>query len=66
MIDNSDTFQERKRRRTEYYMRFVYKKKLVKCAACNGSGYYDNDGSPSCSSCDGTGKCIDYVGVLSE
>jgi hypothetical protein len=26
------------------------------CAACSGSGYYDNEGSPMCSSCGGTGK----------
>lgn len=25
------------------------------CVACNGSGYYDNNGSPKCSLCDGTG-----------
>lgn len=27
-----------------------------KCVACNGSGYYDTTNSPSCSSCNGTGK----------
>ncbi|CNI59837.1 hypothetical protein [Yersinia bercovieri] len=26
------------------------------CSACNGSGYYDNDGSPYCGACGGTGK----------
>lgn len=26
------------------------------CYACNGSGYYDTDGSPPCSCCSGTGK----------
>lgn len=26
------------------------------CSACNGSGYYDTDGSPPCSCCSGTGK----------
>lgn len=26
-----------------------------KCVACNGSGYYDNNGSPTCGACDGTG-----------
>ncbi|AZO96180.1 hypothetical protein D7D81_17150 [Halocella sp. SP3-1] len=25
------------------------------CSACNGSGHYDNDGSPECAGCDGTG-----------
>lgn len=28
----------------------------MKCYACNGSGYYDNTGSPKCGSCGGTGK----------
>lgn len=26
------------------------------CTACNGSGHYDHDGSPTCTSCAGTGK----------
>lgn len=31
-------------------------KKLVTCVACNGSGRYDHNGAPECSSCGGTGK----------
>ena len=27
-----------------------------KCTACNGSGYYDHNGSPPCGACNGTGK----------
>ena len=49
-------FHERKAARKEHYKRFVYGFKLRKCGACNGSGYYDNAGSPKCSSCNGTGK----------
>ena len=49
-------FHERKRWRKEYYMRFVYRWKERPCTACNGSGYYDNDGSSPCEGCDGTGK----------
>ena len=30
-------------------------KKIEKCVACNGTGYYDNNGSPECSSCNGLG-----------
>lgn len=30
-------------------------KKVKKCMACNGSGYYDSHGSPPCGACDGTG-----------
>jgi len=29
--------------------------KLKKCGACNGSGYYDNTGSPKCGACNGLG-----------
>lgn len=54
---NDYDFHVRKKERTEYYYRFIYRWKLVKCIACNGSGYYDDTGSPPCSSCDGIGKC---------
>ena len=50
------TWAERKKERTDYFFKYIYQKKLVTCIACNGSGYYDNNGSPKCSSCDGTGK----------
>ena len=50
------TFAERKAERKEYFEKYVYKKKLVKCIACNGSGYYDHNGSPKCEGCNGTGK----------
>ena len=50
------TFKERKALRADYYNRFVHGWKLRPCTACNGSGYHDNDGSPACGACDGTGK----------
>jgi len=50
------TFKERKAERTAYYNMFVFGWRQRPCAACNGSGYYDNNGSPRCGSCDGTGK----------
>lgn len=28
------------------------------CIACNGTGYYDDDGSPPCGSCNGTGFIV--------
>ena len=49
-------YQRRKEGRREHYRRFVEGWKLVKCTACNGSGYYDHNGSPLCGGCDGTGK----------
>lgn len=27
------------------------------CTACNGSGYYDHNGSPRCGACNGKGVC---------
>lgn len=30
----------------------------ITCTACNGSGYYDHNGSPRCGACNGTGKEI--------
>lgn len=52
----SGTFAQRKTQRTEYYRRYVHGWKLRNCTACNGSGYYDSCGSPSCGACDGSGK----------
>lgn len=53
------TFHERKAQRTAYLTKFVYGWKLVKCGACNGSGFYDhsrNGKTPKCSNCEGSGK----------
>jgi DnaJ-class molecular chaperone len=50
------TFHERKKERTEYYMRFVFGWKQRPCTACNGSGRYDHNNSPRCGGCNGTGK----------
>lgn len=53
---SNETFAERKARRKEHYQRYVHGWKQVPCGACNGTGYYDHDGSPPCGCCDGTGK----------
>lgn len=49
-------FHERKEHRKKYYFRWVYGWKERECIGCMGSGYYDHNGSPPCSGCDGTGK----------
>ncbi|TYO65477.1 hypothetical protein FXV83_16205 [Bradyrhizobium hipponense] len=49
-------YHERKALRRQHFEQNVKGWKLVKCSACNGSGYYDNDGSPPCSACNGRGK----------
>lgn len=56
MLDPFNGYFERKKKRTEWFFKYVYKNKQVTCTACNGSGYYDNTNSPKCSSCEGTGK----------
>lgn len=32
------------------------KEQKVVCGACNGSGYYDDKGSPKCGACGGLGS----------
>jgi len=49
-------YHKRKLERTKYYLGNVFGWKLRDCVACNGSGIYDNTGSPKCGACDGTGK----------
>jgi len=50
------SWRERKSERTAWFFTNIYKNKLELCIACNGSGCYDNDGSPPCGCCNGTGK----------
>lgn len=54
---------EAKLHRTRHFFRHVYGWRKRPCTACNGSGHYDNDGSPDCSGCDGTGVEM-YPGPL--
>lgn len=49
-------FKYRKKIRKDYFYKFVYGWIERKCIACNGSGYYDNNGSPRCGGCEGTKK----------
>lgn len=49
-------FNERKLKRIENFNKNIKGWKQRPCIACNGSGYYDCNGSPKCSSCNGTGK----------
>jgi hypothetical protein len=53
---NGWPFYRNKAERTKDYFENQYGWKLRPCTACNGSGYYDHNGSPDCGSCDGTGK----------
>lgn len=49
-------FHTRKKERTEYFFKYRYGYKQRPCYGCNGSGYYDDNGSPRCGGCEGTGK----------
>ena len=48
-------YHARKRERTRRHQA-LHGVKEEPCVACNGSGHYDDTGSPPCSSCGGTGK----------
>jgi RecJ-like exonuclease len=54
-INDPTGYQRRKEERRVRYAKYVHGWKEIPCTACNGSGYYDNNGSPKCGSCDGTG-----------
>jgi len=49
-------FHERKQKRKEHFEKYEKGWKDRPCGACNGSGYYDHNGSPKCGACNGTGK----------
>ncbi len=51
-----DSFHARKAERRRHYEQNVFGWKLRTCTACNGSGRYDNNGSPRCGCCNGSGK----------
>lgn len=51
-----DDYRARKAARVAHYAKYVHGRKLRDCAACNGSGRYDSNGSPPCVACGGTGR----------
>ena len=53
-----DEYHQRKQKRKEHFEQNVKGHKQQPCGACNGSGYYDHNGSPKCGACKGTGKEI--------
>lgn len=55
-LNDPTGYRREKKRRTEYYWKYVHGWKLIPCGACNGSGHYDNHRAPKCGNCDGTGK----------
>lgn len=50
------SYTKEKLYRTYRYFSTKYGYKYNTCTACSGSGYYDHNGSPPCSCCDGSGK----------
>jgi RecJ-like exonuclease len=55
-VEEMDDYQSRKAARKAHYEKYVKGWKKVPCSACNGSGRYDDTGSPKCGACRGTGK----------
>jgi hypothetical protein len=53
-----DLYVARKRMRQIVYDLLIRDSKHRRqvCVACNGSGYYDHNGSPPCGGCDGSGR----------
>ena len=53
-------FKDRKAARKEFYEKKIFRKRLVICTACSGSGYYDGlsvrGENIQCESCNGVGK----------
>lgn len=47
--------EDKKARRLAFF-RYTFGWVRVRCVACNGSGYYDHDGSPLCGACDPPGS----------
>lgn len=56
LMTGGHDFRTRKARRTAHYFTYIYRWRLRKCSACNGSGRYDTTGSPKCGACEGAGK----------
>lgn len=63
--DREGGFWLRKAERAEVYFRWRFGWRSRPCSACNGSGRYDDDGSPPCGGCDGTGR-EQYRGPLAS
>lgn len=55
-ISQIDQWHRDKANRAAFYFAFVFGWKQRDCTACNGSGHYDSNDSPSCGGCDGSGK----------
>ena len=54
-----DAYYSRKMARKEHYENHVKGWKLRACGACNGSGYYDHNGSPKCEGCEPPGSGVE-------
>jgi hypothetical protein len=54
---NGTWYEDKLRRSIDFYRTFCIQ--ACTCAACSGSGVYDDHGSPACGACDGTGRTRD-------
>lgn len=61
---NGTWYEDKLRRLIDFYRTFCIP--ACTCAACSGSGVYDDHGSPACGACDGTGRTRDYPRTATE
>lgn len=61
---NGTWYEDKHDRTVAFYRTFCVP--ACTCAACSGSGVYDDQGSPACGACGGTGRARGYPRSASE
>lgn len=61
---NGTWYEDKRSRSIDFYRTFCIP--TCTCAACSGSGVYDNHGSPACGACAGTGTVRGYYRSVEE
>lgn len=61
---NGTWYEDKRSRSIDFYRTFCIP--TCTCAACSGSGVYDNHGSPACGACAGTGTVRGYPRSVEE
>lgn len=61
---NGSWYEDKHRRSLTFHRNFCVP--TCDCTACSGSGVYDDDGSPACGSCGGSGRMRDCPRSVAE
>lgn len=61
---NGTWYQDKHERTVGFYRTFCVP--ACTCAACSGSGVYDDHGSPACGACEGTGRTRGHSRSVAE